>query len=85
MASTLVAMASWLGDVQVQATLRQLSTKLSTSMLLLGSSCGASLLLLVQLTVFEQEEGLKAMVTQTCRSKAPCRSSSQLDFTPFTH
>ena len=37
----------------VQATLRTLSTKLSTSMLLLGSSCAASLLLLVQLTVTE--------------------------------
>lgn len=44
----------------VQATLRTLSTKLSTSMLLLGSSCAASLLLLVQLTVLPDGSQIKA-------------------------
>ena len=44
----------------VQATLRTLSTKLSTSMLLLGSSCAASLLLLVQLTVLSDGSQIKA-------------------------
>jgi len=55
-----VALSDW---NMVQATLRQVSTKLSPSMLLLGSSCGASLLLLVQLTVLTDDAstpGLKS-------------------------
>eukprot|EP00438_Fugacium_kawagutii_P033056 Skav206315 [mRNA] locus=scaffold3460:62541:64426:+ [translate_table: standard] len=47
-----VALGEW---NMIQATLRQVSTKLSAPMLLLGSSCGASLLLLVQLTVLHDE------------------------------
>ena len=37
----------------VQATLRQVSTKLSRSMLALGASCGASMLVLAEYTFFE--------------------------------
>ena len=42
----------------VQATLRQVSTKLSRSMLALGASCGASLLLLAEYTFFHSESAL---------------------------
>jgi len=60
-----VALGEW---NMVQATLRQVSTKLSATMLLLGSSCGASLLLLVQLTVLhdDSQPGLKSGLPFLC-------------------
>ena len=42
----------------VQATLRQVSTKLSRSMLALGASCGASLLLLAEYTFFHTDSSI---------------------------
>ena len=42
----------------VQATLRQVSTKLSRSMLALGASCGASLILLAEYTFFHTDSSI---------------------------
>ena len=61
-----VALDEW---NMVQATLRQVSTKLSATMLLLGSSCGASLLMLVELTVLSDstlQPGLKSGLPFFC-------------------